>query len=350
MIRRNLGQVREALSRVCGQTAVPVTDELLVGYVNAAVQELANEGDWPGVVDRWYFVFDEVTSEVCLPSFLERLMEVTVDDVPLEIRSPWYEFVQYGPGVQREADEIRASRRSWVRVVMDRGEQPVRVQLPRVGGPWTLLVESAVDEAEGALMNVQGLDADGQWIRTQTITDGTSGDWINGVDLTIGTTGDSGGVDFSEVQAVAITPAVRNGYVKLSATNGTDTIELSNYRYDETNPSYRKYFIPQLWARDTHANNSAIRPRVILARCRRRFVPVAAENDELMIGNVLALGEMIIAQWYRGVPDLEQYAAHKSQAVDIMRKEAMAYMGKSRTPSLTFSRGYPIASPGIALR
>lgn len=350
MIRRNLGQVREQLTAVCGQTGIPVADDKFPGILNNAIQELANEGDWPGVVDRWHFVFDQVTAEVCLPSFLERLIDVTVDDVPLEIRSPWYEFVQYGPGIQREADELRTNRRSWVSVVMDRGEQPVLHQLPRVGGPWTLSIQADEDEAEGAGMNVQGLDENGLWIRTQQITDGTSGDWINGVDFTIGTSGDSSSQQFSEVQAVSLTPSTRNGYVHLYATNGTDTIELSNYRYDETNPVYRKYHIPQLYARDTSTNDSRIRPRVILARCRRRFVPVAADNDELMIGNVLALGEMIIAQWYRGVPDLEQYGAHKSQAVDIMRKEAMAYMGKSRTPSLTFSRGFPMASTGLPLR
>jgi len=349
MIRRNLGQVRTQLAAVCGQTGIPVTDALFPGIVNNAIQELANEGDWPGVVDRWHFVFDQVTAEVCLPSFLERLMEVTVDDVPLEIRSPWYEFVQYGPGIQREADEWRTGRVSWVSVVMDRGEQPVLHQLPRIGGPWTLSVQSTENEAD-VTMNVQGLDPDGLWIRTQQITDGTSGDWINGVDFTIGTSADTSAQEFSEITGVSITPTPRNGYIQLTATNGTDTLELSNYRYDESNPSYRRYHIPQLYASDTYANNTNIKPRIILARCRRRFVPVAADNDELMIGNVLALGEMIIAQWYRNAPDLEQYAAHKSQAVDIMRKESMAYMGKSRVPSLTFSRGFPIASSGLALR
>ncbi len=344
MIRRTFGQVRAQLAAIAGQSSIPVTDNLLMGYVNDAIFELANEGDWPGVVDRWYFAFDQVTAEVCLPYELERLIDVTVDDVPLEIRSPWYEFVQYGPGIQREADTVRSTRRSWVNVVMDRGEQCVRQQLPLVGGPWTLRVESSVDEDPDARVNIQGLDDDGLIIRSQSITDGTSGDWTNGIDLTIGTSGDSSSQPFSVVQAFK-KPAT-NGYVKLLATNGTDTIELSNYAYNETSPSYRKYFIPHLWRPQLAP---AYRPRVILARCRRRFVPIAEDNDVLMIGNVLALGEMMIAQWYRTMPDRTEFATHKVNAIDIMRKEAMAYMGKSRTPGLTFSRGFPVGS-GIQLR
>ena len=68
------------------------------------------------------------------------------------------------------------------------------------------------------------------------------------------------------------------------------------------------------------------------------------DNDTLIIGNVLALQEMMLAQWNRRVPDLDLYVAHKQTAVDLMRKEAAAYLGKSRTPSLTFSRGYPLGA------
>lgn len=343
MIRRTFGQVKAQLAAIAGQSGMPVSDPLLPDYVNNAIYELANEGDWPGVVDRWYFIFDQITAEVCLPSHLERLIDVTVDDVPLEIRSPWYEFVQYGPGIQREADTIRANRRAWVDVVMDRGEQCVQHQLPEIGGPWTLSVQSQVDEDPDAQINIQGLDENGLIIRS--LSDGTSGDWLTGINLTIGTSGDSSSQPFSKVTAV--TMPMRNGYLALSATNGSDTIQLSNYAYNETTPSYRKYFIPKLWRPDLAPR---YRERVILARCRRRFIPVTEDNDQLMISNVIALGEMMIAQWYRTLPDQSEFPVHKASAIDILRKEAMAYMGKSRTPGLTFSRGFPVGTNGYALR
>lgn len=341
MVRRTFGQVKTALSRIAGQTGVPVDDALLLGYVNDAIEELANEGDWPGVVDRWHFRFNQATSLVTLPSFLERLIGVTVDDVPLEIRSPWYEFVQYGPGIQRELDADRASRRSWVSVVMDRGEICTQFPLPATGGPWTLCLRSLQQESATAQVNLQGLDEGGNIVRTFTDgTNGEPGDWITGENLTL-SDGTSEVCTTSLFSALtAVVKPVTNGPLVLSATDGTTTLQLSTYQFDEINPSYRQYFIPQLYRQNTtdYAN------RVILARCRRRFVPALSDNDTLMIGNVLALQEMLIAQWSRTVPDLQQYQAHKLTAIDIMRKEAMAHMGKSRTPSLTFSRGYGIGS------
>ncbi len=347
MVRRTFGQVKAQLARIAGQTGMPVDDTLLKGYVNDAVQELANEGDWPGVVDRWYFAFNRTTALVTLPSHLERLIDVTVDDVPLEIRSPWYEFVQYGPGIQREANTVRSERRSWVNVVMDRGDVCTQFPLPSteaLPGPWTLCITPAVQEQAGAQVNLQGLDASGNILRT-FLSDGTSagGDWYDGENLTLFDGTSSGQVCTTQPfgSLLAVVKPITNGPLTLTADDGANPpITLATYQYNEVNPSYRQYFIPHLWRQTTTDHD----PRVILARCRRRFVPIQDENETLMIGNVLALQEMMIAQWYRTVPDLSEYAAHKATAVDLMRKEAMAYMGKARTPALTFSRGAPIGA------
>jgi hypothetical protein len=80
----------------------------------------------------------------------------------------------------------------------------------------------------------------------------------------------------------------------------------------------------------------------VLARARRRFVPVKEDTDVLIISNILALAEMVIAQWKRESGNLEEYAVHKMTAVDIMRKESMAYLGKVRTPALSFQRGFSL--------
>ena len=224
MIRRTYGQVKSVLAETAGQTGMPVDDARLLSYVNLAIEELMNEGDWPGVVDRWYFDFNEATSLLTLPFFLDRLMQVTVDDVPREIRSPWYEFVQYGPGIQRESDALRTDRRSWVSVVMDRGTYPTRYDIPDADGPWTLEVQSQVDEDATAQMNVQGFDPDQKVIRTQDISDGTAGDWYDGVNLSIGTSGDSSLQEFASITSV-VKPQT-NGYVDLIASNGSTSLTL----------------------------------------------------------------------------------------------------------------------------
>lgn len=341
MVQKTFGQIKAALAETAGVTGMPVTDARLLRYVNNAIQELMAEGDWPGVVDRWYFRFDETTGLIALPYFMERLLGVTVNDVPKEIRSPWFEFCQYGPGVVRDEEtdnqgNTRWRRVNWNNIVLDRGESPLQKDIPLTGGPYKLRVYATEDEAVGGVnpvINLQGPDVDGQPIR---VTDGTA--YSTGEDVAIDfTTGPQTTVnDFYGVTAVA-KPAT-NAPVLLYAVDGAGVETLvATYAFNETSPSFRRYFIPSLYRSET-----GVRDRIILARCRRKFFAVAEDDDRLLIGNELALSEMMIAQERRRQDDFEAYVAHKQTAVDLMKKEALAHTGKSRVPSLTFQRGFPM--------
>ncbi len=343
MIQRTLKQVRSELQAVAGTTGMNVSDSRFTDRLNLCQQELMDTGDYPGVVDRWLFKADQATGHVALPSFLDRLMSVTVDDVPRTIVSPWYEFYQYGPGQQDDYTAYGRARRCWIDVVMDRGETPVQVPIPDsnsgMDGPWVLRIYPAVDETVGAeipVINVQGLDDDGLIIRS--LTDGTAGDYYTGLNIPIDFA--QGYVEttqqYSKITGV-IKPAT-NGYVKITAWNGVDEVELSNYAYNETTPSYRRYYIPAIHNR----GRSGVREKVLLGRCRKRFVPVSEDDDLLIISNINALKSMIIAQWKRDAGDYEAYGIQKQTAVDILKREAEGYHGKSRIPSITFQRGYPV--------
>ena len=118
MIQRTYGQVKDFLSTYALNNGVPVDDTRLIDYTNHAVRELMNEGDWPGVVDTWYLRYDSATGMLSLPSHLDRLLNVSIDDAPKEIRSPWFEFVQYGPGSVRDEESdsqgnVLGKRQNW---------------------------------------------------------------------------------------------------------------------------------------------------------------------------------------------------------------------------------------------
>lgn len=343
MIKRTLGQVKARLAAVAGETGMSLTDARVLERINSAQLELMNEGDWPGIVDRWHILFDETTGILVLPYIFDRLMQVSVNGTPREIRSPWYEFVQYGPGPNWDPGEANPSTGNgalpwnWVDVVMDRGEVVSRYPVPPLDGPWKLRVYASVDEeVDGAnpTINLQGY-LDSVPVRSQ---DG-DGNWYNGETLEI---------DFDEpytettAEFDSLTAVVKDethGSVTLKAWNGTTEVELSQYAFNETNPSYRCYFIPALWR-----ENSGELERVLLARCRRRFVPVEEDNDEMMISNVPAMECMLIAQWKRTAGNIDEYVAQKRTAVELMRQESLSYLGKSRTPSLTFQRGFAIGA------
>ncbi len=128
--------------------------------------------------------------------------------------------------------------------------------------------------------------------------------------------------------------------MRLTAWNGVNEIELSNYAPFETCPSYHHYF--STWLRLMQTLNPCC--RTIIARCRRRFVPVAQDVDKLTISNLPALRQMVRAIWKRDAGNLDEYIALKTTAVDLLNKEAMSYRGKARIPGFVFGRGFAIGA------
>lgn len=358
MIRATYGNVIGPMARVAGTTGMSITDPRMLARVNEAVMELMPEGPWPGVVDRWKI--RATSGKIVLPPELDMMLEFTVDGVPQQIMSPWAEFVNYGPGIGEDLLPRSGGMlvtRSWWGCsggnVYDRGELPVYTQIPvsdgscgcadvPVGPWWVRQYATRTEEAE-AYSTVQGIK-DGEIVRTQVETsDGSGMEWINGERIPIS---DGSGYFQSEETFDSITAYTKpqtNGYVRLTAWNGDVEIELSKYAPWETTPSYHHYWSPRLQMTDCGGDTESC-DRVILARCRRRFVPVAEETDVMIISNILALKEMMIAQWKREANALEEYAAHKQTAIDLMKKESVAYTGKVRTPALTFQRGASFGS------
>ena len=340
MIQLTLGQARPEVARICGDSGMTVTDDAVVGRINRAVQELMNEGEFPNIVDRWHIVAED--GMVVLPSFLDRLMQINVRGRPQTIASPWYQFVAYGPGTR---EDQQGFGRWWTDdgMILDRGEHPVKVEVPVIAGPWYLRVYTAVSEgATPPYCTIQGTDENGEIIRTEV-----DSVWINGEQIALD-------ADETYVQSTkefasitAFTKPETNGYIRLTAWNGSIEIDLSNYAPYDTTPSYHHYF--SQWLNDlTAPTDSPL--RVIQARCRKRYVKVREDTDLLLISNLPALSEMVIAQYKRDSDDMQSYAAHKQTAVDLMVKEANSYRGKSRLPGLTFQRGFAVGSDIPALR
>lgn len=352
MIQRTYGQVKDFLSTYALNNGVPVDDDRLMEYTNRAVHELINEGDWPGVVDTWYLRYDSASGLIALPGHLDRLLNVSIDDTPKEIRSPWFEFVQYGTGQMRDEEvdsygNVLGKRQNWSTFLVDRGLACTQHDLPirnedaatRASTPWYIRVYALTDEdvdSVSPVLHIDGLDKDGNAIRTLT-----GAGWISGENLDIDFAAPDGYTQSASTYSWigAVVKPVTNQAVRLTAWNGTTEIELSRYEWDETTPVYRRYYAPEL-AKTT----TGVRDRIVRARCRRRFRPVTTDNDVLMVGNELALVEMMIAQWKRQNGNMDEYSSHKLISVDLMRKEALAHNGKTRTPALTFSRGWGLGS------
>lgn len=339
--------VKAQIRKIAAVTGVQMTDPRLIEYTNLATEELMNEGDWPGVVDRYYFVTQN--HHIILPSFLDRIMGVAINDRPYSMRSPWFEFVEYGPGPQND------NNCKWVDNVIDRDETAIQTVFPSESdGPWTLYVKAQYDESVDGVnptIVVQGRASNDTNVRTFY---GTSYMWGETLEIDpVAPYTTYGTAVFTDVTAV-IKPETK-GYIELWATNGTaeDDVMLAKYGPDETYPSYHSYFLPALkeclygivycWAGcgscGDDPENIEDRDLRVLVRGRKRFIPIINDNDQLIISNLPALMSMIQAVVKREQSDLQGYAMYKLQAIDIMNKEAKSYRGAIKTPPITVATG-----------
>ena len=335
-----LAQARPTLTQVAGMTGMSLSDPRFLDRINLAQQEILDLGDYPGTVDRWYLVFDEISGELVMPYYLDRLYQITVDRVPSQVMSGWAEFINYGTGPRD--DQIFADSAPgfvptcWQSDCLDRGEVCSRFPIPLVNGPWVIRCYAQVDEevdGENPVINLQG------WNENRIIRTEESGEYVIGVNLEI-----DNSVPFTvttqefERLTHVVKPRTR-GYVRIAAWNGSVEVPLSDYAYLETVPSYRNYFIESLY-RPTQG----VRNRIVRARARRRYVPALQDNDVLVIGNLNALAAMMQSQWKRLAGNPQEAEYYMSVVKRILGEEATAYNGKARTPAISFTRGFPLGA------
>ena len=316
MIQRTLAEARTLLADLAGITGYPSTSSNFVTALNRATEELLRTGDYPSVVDRY-----KVSTQnrmLALPYYLDRILGISVNKTGYEMRRPWIEFDQYGPGTQEEY--------TGVDLVLDKEDAPTFLDIPNVDGrTYTLKLDSTGIEVGTERMLIKGFDDNGDWIRSLE-----SGSYIDGIYVTIDTITSQ---KFSQV--TQIVKDATKGYLTLSARDdlGVDTV-IGEYHPSETNPSYRRYYIPFLT--DT---TDAVTVRI---RARKRYVPLVADTDQLLIPNIDALENMIIAQAKRKAQKADEYQIFKNLAINCLVEEANSYNGKQQSSVIKFSKDFAL--------
>lgn len=214
-------------------------------------------------------------------------------------------------------------------------------------------VYADVAEAADAVITLQGYDENGIWIRTQV-----DGEWIDGEQVAISTTPTVSTKLFSNL--VAVQKPVTNGNVRLYEynTDTTDQRAIAVYEPSETNPSYRRSFIPGLEnARCCDTNNcdddsedsdTACRRVKVTAIARLEFVPVSADSDWVIPGNIPALKDMMQAVRFMEMNDPVMAAACSGRAFDLLRRQLRHYLGHAVVQPVR-RQASAVGNPGPAL-
>ena len=324
-----LREAKEVLKDVAGISGMDIANKNLPGVINRACQELVESGDFPELVDQYIFKLHD--SFLVLPYFLEKATHIAVDQVPIEMRSPWYEFMQHGPGIIVPSD-------TW-HILLERNNIPTFRNVPNTGGPWKAKITAEVDESvDGVepIFHIRGYD-ENNVERYSTLN---STEWGRGEDIII-----SKSVGFTTIgtfnwsNITAITKPITKGRIFLDVTDGITDIRIGEYAPEERSPSNRVYMLPGVADCNNETDSQGLRTEVdLVIRAKKRFVKALDDNDELQITSINAIESMIIAQTKRKNQKVEEYVQMRQVAIGLMADKSNSTEQRTKQPLLSFSK------------
>lgn len=269
-----VSEVRTILERYTGANNVFLT------RLNLVRARLIQSGNWRGTKAKVTFnVFLDANDNavVTLPRSLNTILAglhlTTSGDCsygfPLRVQNGWFSFSSNGPGYFSDS-RYRWSggiepEEGWFRTFADWAT------------PMKLRLKFAATEANGLIFNLRGVNASGP------VYTGTGVNTIEGENLTTaGAATLTTTSDFSE-PPYAVAKPTTYGRVSMYTWDGTTETLVAIYDPSETVPMWRRYLVPGCtdW---TQAD-----PGQFLTICKRAYVPVSSDFDEVIPGNLGAL-------------------------------------------------------------
>jgi hypothetical protein len=224
-----------------------------------------------------------------------------------DVKGRWYEFLPGGPvGFVACAPNI----------LMDLGTGFSTFEDCTDEAPMTLRLYADLPQAasEGSLV-VNALDADGN-----NIISYDKNQYVPGILLPIPTQGTNYVDSVQQVsQIISVSKPQTAGRLRLYGVDADGTQEpLAVYEPDELNPDYRRYQVS--WVGETS-------PAILTTLCKRRFVWTTSPYSDLLITNIGALQNALMAMKYEKAGAYDQATAAWKTAFQILDTEDKDYDG-----------------------
>lgn len=294
------------------------TDAVLLQWLNEAQLRLLPEGKWWGTYGK--FRITASGGFITLPRQIATIEAAAVCHRPVPVHDSWFEFVASGAG-------IRGEKSCWEEANF-MGSFPVFADIQNTTSKAQLQCDVAADA--GALVLVLGYDQNANWIRTQQ-----NGMWADGELIALAQSPGTMSQNYFSVVSAVQFPQVMQGQSWLYAAeqnSGTKTL-IGNYQYDETRPSYRRYFFPSVQSDIQNAPAGKTVKVDIMAKLE--YYPAINPSDYLVIQNLPALKDMMMAiRNAEDAPDsaaaAQEIAAGLASAKHILDMELDHYLGSGR--------------------
>lgn len=255
--------------------------------INEAQQRLLTKGHWWGTSAK--FRICASNSCLTLPRGIATVEAAAVCGTPITVRDFWFEFLEGGVGTRNGGSGCGGEGGGWAGgEMLLRGRYPSFGDVQGTNKKLRFVCDLASDVGKVALP--LGYDANGNWLRTQQ-----GGVWSDGEAVPLAQAPGATTANFFSTMTDLQMPGTLNGQVWLYELNTTLNTQrlIGQYQPGETRPSYARYYLPGLCPVSCGAGQPATALVEIMAKLE--FIPVRADTDYLIIGNLPALKEMCMA-------------------------------------------------------
>ncbi len=312
----------------------------LAGLVNVASERLimdplAPEEGWWGGWAKYVFTVSPSTPYIVAPREVARLIVMDVNTCPVKVQNGFYEFLDYGEGLQPKPCKENVC--NGFTQAYDRDTVPILGTLNPTAQ--TIRVFPSDPRDVGKTVLVQGTDQNGNIV---TSTDPITNQTILGEILTLA-------LPFTDSVSLFQTTGNRQGITGLQkdSTFGSvaffqvdpvtgESAALSFMEPAEMVGCYRRYYVgnipcrPQCSATDTNQ---------VTAMCKLDYAPIASDSDYLKIPNVPALiAETEAIRYFSQDTEVAQDLGAKkhAEALRLLFGQLQHYLGNER-PAISVS-------------
>jgi len=297
------------------------TDDRVVDFLNEAQQRLLNRPTRAVGCDMSYR-FKATASQITLPRQIKTVERWLWNQWPGAVRPEWFDFGFNGYGRwedDRPCDAI---------LLKDMG-RACCFNDPLTSAKDFIRVTTDVTEAAATYLWLYGYDENNQWIRSLI-----GGTWYDGerVDLSAAPV-----VTTNKFTAlVRAHKDVTKGIVRGYEWDGALVIQsLFAYEPSETDPVYRRILIPGM---DDAVDSDEDQYVTVFARLQH--IPVSADNDAFVIGNLPALKLMCMSIKAEEAGQLAEAQALSGSAIAELEGELASYVGDGVGLQLNMEEGF----------
>lgn len=309
-------------SRLPAVVNVSPEDDRFRQYLNEACQRLVQTGEkFHGLYGEFAFCVDQDC--VTLPRQIANVEAVAVCGRPLTIRGSWFQFLQSGPGVSSGSSCTGSSWGCGISFQQKAGDFCTYRDI--LGTNKKIRVYCDVAEDADAVITLSGYDESGNWIRTQV-----GGVWIDGEQVALNSVTPQLTTKLF-TSLVSVQKPQTNGSVRLYEYDTTllTQRDIAVYEPDETNPAYRRVEIRGLSGTSgcCGSTDEDCTEAKVTVMAKLEFIPVARDEDWLLIGNLPALKDELQAILKSENNLFEESLAWHMKAVNALRAELRHYVG-----------------------